>query len=296
MSFSELLLATDQKLKSRPNAGNAIELGPAGLYGIREVATTRFEATAYQPVVCLILQGSKETVLGKRRVALSAGQSLIVSHDVHVSARITEASRDKPYLALVVAIDLGILRSLYDELSDLPVERSDTCSFLAHDAEPELIDALGRYMALEDRPQDVSVMAPLIRKEIHFRLLAAPHGAMLRDLLWRDSHASRIARAISTLQREFRNSISVTDLASVAGMSASSFHEHFKSITATTPLQYQKDLRLSEARRLLTGGARSVSATAFEVGYESPTQFSREYARKFGASPRADTARMASAV
>jgi AraC-like DNA-binding protein len=134
-------------------------------------------------------------------------------------------------------------------------------------------------------------MMPLIRKELHFRLLLAPHGAMLRQLVSHDSHASCIARAIERIRESFRAPLAVPELAQAAGMSPSSFHKHFKTITETTPLQYQKDLRLLEARRLLQEGHHSVSETAFEVGYESPTQFSREYARKFGASPRNDIAR-----
>ena len=133
-------------------------------------------------------------------------------------------------------------------------------------------------------------MAPLIRREIHFRLLRASHGAMLRQLLRHESAASRIAKAINRIRQEFKTQISVSDLAHIAGMSASTFHEHFKNLTATSPLQYQKNLRLIEARRLLMDGTQSISSVAFDVGYESPTQFSREYSRKFGASPRKDIA------
>lgn len=133
-------------------------------------------------------------------------------------------------------------------------------------------------------------MAPLIRREIHFRLLLARHGAMLRQLVRQESAASRISKAIGKIRQDFKTQIAVSELARTAGMSVSSFHEHFRTLTATTPLQYQKDLRLIEARQLLIDGTRSVSNVAFEVGYESPTQFSREYSRKFGVSPRRDLA------
>ena len=145
-------------------------------------------------------------------------------------------------------------------------------------------------------PAEAKVLGPLILKEMHFRLLTAPHGGMLRNLIQRNSHASRITRAIAYIRQDFANPLAVADLADDAGMSASSFHQHFKSITAMTPLQYQKDLRLMEARRLLMSGQFSVSTTAYEVGYESPTQFSREYSRKFGVSPRRDRQQGADAV
>ena len=140
-------------------------------------------------------------------------------------------------------------------------------------------------MNLADRPLEAKVIAPLIKREIHFRLLLAEHGGMLRRLLRRESHASRISKAISLLGERYTNPLSVPELANTVGMSVSSFHQHFKSITATTPLQYQKNLRLIEAQRLLVDGAKSVASVAYDVGYESLSQFSREYSRKFQMPP-----------
>jgi AraC-like DNA-binding protein len=145
-------------------------------------------------------------------------------------------------------------------------------------------------LALADSPSDVKVLAPLVSKEIHYRLLVAPFGGMLRRLIRHDSNESAIARAIGYIRDDIRSAIVIPELARRVGMSASSFHKHFKTITKTTPLQYQKELRLLEARRLLRMGGASVTATAFDVGYESPTQFSREYARKFGVPPSRDMA------
>jgi AraC-like DNA-binding protein len=145
-------------------------------------------------------------------------------------------------------------------------------------------------MALADSPADAKVLGPLALKEIHYRLLVSPFGGMLRNLIRHDSYASAIARAIGRIRDDIRSPITVPDLARQVGMSASSFHKHFKMITSTTPLQYQKELRLFEARRLLKTGGASVTAAAFDVGYESPNQFSREYARKFGVPPSQDTA------
>ena len=156
------------------------------------------------------------------------------------------------------------------------------------------MDAMGRFIDLLDRPLEAKVMQPLILREIHFRLLLDRHGSTLRQLLQRGSHVDRIAQAIARIQEDYTAPIAVAELASIAGLSLSSFHEHFKALTATTPLQYQKDLRLLKARHLLMNGAHSVANAAFEVGYESHTQFSREYSRKFGHSPRTDLARYTS--
>lgn len=157
-----------------------------------------------------------------------------------------------------------------------------------HRADPGLLDALRRYLALADCPADSKVLGPLTSKEIHFRLLMAPFGAMLRRLLRRDSNASAIARAIGHIRGNISAPVAIPELARQVGMSPSAFHKHFKTITSTTPLQYQKELRLLEARRLLRTAGASVTAAAFDVGYESPSQFSREYARKFGIPPSHD--------
>jgi AraC-like DNA-binding protein len=161
---------------------------------------------------------------------------------------------------------------------------------VTHRADPTLLDALRRYLELVDSPADAKVLGPLVSREIHYRLLVAPFGGMLRRLIRRDSNASAIARAIGHLRGDLCSPVVIPDLARRVGMSTSSFHKHFKAVTATTPLQYQKELRLLEARRLLTTGGASVTAVAYEVGYESSSQFSREYARKFGVPPSRDMA------
>ncbi|MEM7445448.1 MAG: AraC family transcriptional regulator, partial [Pseudomonadota bacterium] len=288
MNTAELATAVDRFVKQTGRTGAEIQTGVANLMVLRHDRPTALESTLYRPVVCLILQGSKETSVGDRTIRLEAGQSVIVSHDLPVVSRVIEARRDQAYLAIILTLDLGIVRGLYEQVGSEALEEGPGRAMEVHDTDPALIDALGRYFALIGQGIEIEVMGPLILREIHFRLLMAPHGGTLRRLLRVDSHASRIARAIARIRTDFRTPLTVADLASVAGMSASSFHDHFKTITETTPLQYQKELRLLEARRLLSEGAHSVSAAAFEVGYESPTQFSREYARKFGVSPRQD--------
>lgn len=257
-----------------------------GLFLVRRTERTDIEAMVYDPFVCLILQGSKETVVGERRVDVAAGACIIVSHDLPVVARITDARPEVPYLAVGARLDLAELRSLYDDVGPAPAGAgAEAYAVGAIDA--PLLDVMRRYLDLADDPAGAPVLAPLVRRELHFRLLRAPHGAMLRALLRRDGHASSISRAIRRLRADFRQSLEVPALAREVGMSTSSFHKHFKQVTATTPLQFQKDLRLTEARRLLLAEGRPVSTIAFEVGYESATQFSREYARKFGVPPSA---------
>jgi len=259
--------------------------GRPGHFGtVRFTAPTTFEACVYQPLVCFILQGEKEIDTGGRKVRVGAGDSVVVSHHLPVVARVTRASHDAPYLALVASLDLAELRSLHDELGEPPVDGPPEACSIAPTV-PAVLDVWARVVALLDDPRGAGVLAPLLLRELHYRLLTTPQGTMLRRLLHHDSHASKIARAIVEMRRTYRERLMVPELARGVGMSTSSFHRHFKAITGTTPLQYQKDLRLTEAQRLLQSPEHSVSTAAFEVGYESATQFSREYSRKFGVPP-----------
>ncbi|MFT4628692.1 MAG: AraC-like DNA-binding protein [Myxococcota bacterium] len=251
---------------------------------------TEVVADLYEPVICLILQGGKQTTFGEQTLDLLPGDSLLVSHDMPVRARVTEASPEVPYLSIILLLDLPLLRSLYEEVGQTQVVQASPRSAMVTQADSSVIDALGRYVALAHDPVEQAVLAPLILREIHFRLLMAPHGGMLRELLRHDSHASNVSRAIARIRRDFRTPLVVPELAREVGMSASSFHKHFRDITSSTPLQYQKELRLLEARRMLAVGEHTVSTVAYDVGYGSPTQFSREYARKFGVPPSAHRA------
>jgi AraC-like DNA-binding protein len=267
---------------------NGLQRAPAvdGLALFRQHSPSSFEASMYEPVLCLILQGRKAVSLGDQTLAFGPGECLLVSHDLPVRSRITKA----PYLSLVLQLDVATIRKLYDEVTETALDSESARSAETHRADPGLLDALRRYLALADSPADAKVLGPLISKEIHYRVLMAPFGGMLRRLIRHDSNASAIARAIGRIREDLRSPIAIPNLARQVGMSASSFHKNFKTITSTTPLQYQKELRLLEARRLLKTGSASVTAAAFEVGYESSSQFSREYARKFGVPPSQDLA------
>jgi AraC-like DNA-binding protein len=261
-----------------------------GMIFYRQLAPTEIRPSIYDPVVCLILQGRKELYVGARTLSAGPGQSLLITHDLTVDARILEATAKTPYLSLVLRLDIPLLRSLYDELGESVEAGSPALAASMYEADARMIGCLERYASLIDDPLEARVMASSLRRELHFRLLMAPHGGMLRQLLRLDSHASHIARAISRIRRDFRDTIAVPELAREVGMSPSSFHKHFRDITSSTPLQYQKELRLLEARRMLAAGTDNVTGVAYEVGYGSPNQFSREYARKFGVPPSAHLA------
>jgi len=284
MALEELIERARRKLPRPPENGAAPHPLVEGLVLLRREVPSVIEASVYAPVLCLILQGRKQVMIGERTLSFGPGECLLVSHDLPVRSRVTKA----PYTALVFEIDVATIRKLYDEVAVSALDGPRARSAETHRADQGLLDALLRLLSLADAPADAPVLGPLVSKEIHYRLLTAPFGGMLRNLLHRDSPASAIARAIGQIRQDIRAPIAVPALARRVGMSASSFHKYFKATTSTTPLQYQKELRLLEARRLLRTSGASVTTAAYEV--ESPSQFSREYARKFGVPPSLDVA------
>jgi AraC-like DNA-binding protein len=256
-----------------------------GLLAFSNTTKTECSAAIYDPIMCLVLQGAKEAYIGGRVLRYGAGDTLIVSHAVPLESAVIQATPKQPFVALALRLDLALARSLYDEIDGIGETESDTYALNVAASDAALSDAVARLFRISQDPTEARALAPLVLKEIHFRLLRAQHGGMLRQLLRHDSPANRISKSIAIIRMNFRNTLSVANLATESGMSLSAFHEHFKSVTATTPLQYQKELRLLEAQRLLLSGNATVASAAFDVGYESPTQFSREFSRKFGLSP-----------
>lgn len=244
--------------------------------------------SSYEPVVCLILQGEKVIEFGSERLSAGAGSSVVVSHVVPIRSAITAADEEEPYLAVIVPLDLGMLRSLAAEVDLLDVVPAAPPAITVVRSTAPVIDAVARLLALADHPHDASVIAPLVHRELHYRLLTSDHGAVLRHLLAGDSRATAVAAAIADIRSDLAATLSVPELARSVHMSPSTFHKHFRAVTATTPLQFQKSLRLLQARELLQETSRSVSDVALRVGYQSPTQFSREYCRMFGMTPRQD--------
>ncbi|KZM40469.1 AraC family transcriptional regulator [Marinomonas sp. SBI22] len=290
MTLTELLALATNYMESQ-SMGNDELLSPIPDFFVHQSKKpTQLNACFYHPIACIILQGSKEAIVGDEKISYRAGMSLIASHSVPAFSRIVEASEEAPYIGLAICLDLGILRSLQREMGEPEILDKEFKPLSTAQSTNELIDAMGRYLALEGKPLEMKVMGPLILKEIHFLLLKSSNGNMLRHLAGQDSHVSKVTQAIEEIRTNFKVTLSVPELAKKVGMSTSSFYEHFKQITKSTPLQYQKELRLIEAQRLIREEQASVSSAAFEVGYESPTQFSREYSRKFGNSPRQELA------
>lgn len=282
MQYTDLI-APARAHTSRMKPGDRFAL--PNLKVLEKAEISAFDSVLYNPVACLVLQGAKETTIGDQSVMLHAGDLLIVSHDLPVQSRIVSASPATPYLAVIIALELGLFRSLYEQIGSGSGELPPARSLSAGRADPAILEPVSRYLALTASSIEAEVLGPSILREIHFRLLVSATGGMLRSLLSIDSHASRVARAILQIRRDFRENLSVPEIARSAGMSQSSFHSRFREVTGTTPLQYQKDLRMIAARELLRAGRHSVAMAGFEVGYESPTHFSRDYQRKFGLSP-----------
>lgn len=289
MNGQTLLSHVTELLDQESIAQGAMHHPKSGMHLLRHHATTDLKATIYRPLLCLILQGAKQVGSSARTLAVGAGQSLIVSHTLPVISRITEASREVPYTALVFPLDLELLRSLAPSVPPaLSGRSSDPFSICLCDTDPGLEDALHRYFLQCREEETQQLLAPITSREIHARLLIGPHAQVLQRLLWHESTASRIHLATRDIQTNLSKTIVVGDLAQRIGMSNSAFFEQFKAVTGTSPLQYQKDLRLLKARDDLRTSRAKVSEVAFAVGYESSAQFSREYSRKFGRSPRQD--------
>ncbi|NRB18282.1 MAG: AraC family transcriptional regulator [Rhodobacteraceae bacterium] len=282
----ELISEVFNHVQQQNAFGEVCTTGVDSLFAMSNPKTTPYEATLYEPIMCLVLQGVKEAHLGERRVRYGAGDSLIVSHTIPAVSGVIQASADHPYVSLALRLDMAMARSLYDDIGETEMGTGGLQSMSVAATDAGLVDAMTRLFRISQNPIESRTLAPLVLKEIHFRLLRAQHGGMLRQLLLHESPASRVSKSIARIRSDYNQHIPVAELAATAGMSQSTFHEHFKTVTSSTPLQYQKELRLLEAQRLLRSRGKTVSSVAFEVGYESPTQFSREYARKFGVTPR----------
>ena len=250
-------------------------------------APTALTAALYYPLLCVVAQGRKRIYLGREEFLYDPNSYLIASLDLPVSGQVIEA----PCLGATLAIDPATLAALVLEMPPAADERAAAKALAVHPLEADLLDPLLRLLRLLDRPGDLPVLAPLIEREILYRLLRGPRGETLRQMALPSSQLSQIGRAIGLIRRRYEQTIRVEELARTAGMSATSFHRHFRAVTAMSPLQFQKRIRLQEARRRLLARKVDAARVGFDVGYESASQFSREYRRLFGAPPGRDTAR-----
>lgn len=257
-----------------------------GVMFFRVTAPSGVSHAIARPLVCLVVQGAKQVTMGGRDFPLRAGESLLITADVPIVSQITKASHAAPYVSLVLELDLAIVAELAREMEPALAGAADPVRVDPTDG--EVAGAALRLLHLLDRPAALPVLQAALIRELHYWLLAGRHGAAIRRLGWPDSHAQRIGRAVALLRAEFAKPLPVNRLAEVAGMSVSTFHQHFRAVTSLSPLQFQKQLRLIEARRLMAAEGASASLAAFAVGYESVSQFTREYGRLFGAPPVRD--------
>jgi AraC-like DNA-binding protein len=257
-------------------------------------ADTEAMPGVFEPMICLILQGAKCILIGDQALHYDHASYFVSTIDVPAAGEVYCAGAEQPHLALTLRFDpqviSDVLISMEDDAPGIPTQPS--CGFGIAAVTPELLDAWLRLLRLTETPSDIPVLGPLIEREIVYRLLLGPRGCTLRQIATGGSRLAQVRKAISWIRDNFAEPFQIEDLAARAGMSASAFHRHFKAITAMSPVQYQKQLRLHVARRRLIADGGDVAHVAFSVGYESATQFSREYARMFGAPPAKDGARL----
>ncbi|WP_159947321.1 AraC family transcriptional regulator [Rhizobium sp. 18065] len=283
----ETLFDTVRRYAEAHASPTGIALTPiCGLSTVRATAPSKLMHDMSRPLACLVVQGAKQVTMGTQQYAFATGDTLLITADVPTVSQITRASIASPYYSLVMELDPAIIAELGVEMHAVQV--SDQTAVKVGPTDAEVSDAALRLMRLLDRPSSRPVLQSQLVREMHYWLLAGRHGDAIRRLGMMGSHVERVARAVAVLRHDFAETIPVKRLASVSGMGLSSFHHHFRAVTSLSPLQFQKHLRLIEARRLMMSEGAPASVAAFKVGYESVSQFTREYGRLFGLPPVRD--------
>lgn len=251
----------------------------------------------YEPCVCVVAQGTKRVVLGEDMYVLGPRHFLVTSLDLPTVVQIIKASEEKPYLGLILKLDWGEIGQLMaDSRLPMPGGQQSSRGMAIGEVTMPVVAACQRLVDLLAEPKDIPILAPIIQREIVYRLLVGDQGARLRQMASAGSQSRQIGRAIGWLKGHFTQPLRIEDLAAEVDMSTSTLHHHFRALTAMSPLQYQKWLRLNEARRLMLTERLDASSAAFQVGYESPSQFSREYSRLFGSPPLRDITNLRTSV
>jgi AraC-like DNA-binding protein len=267
----------------------------AGLTLFRQAHPRPGVATMYRPSICVVAGGRKEVVLGDEIFALDEGRFLVVTVEVPVTGCVVAATPGAPYLGLTFGLDPSRIAELLLSLPPArpePAAAGGAAALATGTLDASVLDPLRRLVGLLDEPAAAPVLAPLIERELLFRLVSGEHGRLLRHLATADSRIAQIAAATAWIREHHAEPMRVEELARESAMSVTSFHRHFKAVTMLTPLAYRARIRLQEARRLMLVEDLDAAAIALAVGYESPSQFSREYRRAFGAPPAADAARI----
>jgi AraC-like DNA-binding protein len=280
--MSEKLKQTILRYTGKHDRAEGVTVTPVdGLYLVKHSSPSELEHTLARPLVCLVLQGCKRVCAGRGELSYAAGGTMIVTSHVPEASRISKATLAVPYLAIALDLDPTVLTDLIISAQEVRSSKA------APETGEELRDAFRRLVLLLDRPEPLAMLKDGLIREIHYWLLLGRQGAAIRNLGLPDSHAQRIARAVGILRADHAQPVQIERLAAAAGMSRSAFHQHFRAITLRSPLQFQKQLRLIEARRLILKG-KTLSQVAFKVGYVSASQFSREYTRMYGQPPSVD--------
>ncbi|MGE7472039.1 AraC family transcriptional regulator [Bosea sp. NPDC003192] len=251
---------------------------------------TEVDPMIYDPAVSLVIQGTQRMFIGGKMFEYGPGQSMVVAAEIAALGQICEASQDKPFLAVGLFLDPALLSNLILEMAALP-ELPIGSGYGLSTASESLLLAWRRLFELLDRPAEIPVMAQSLEHELMFRLLMGPHGGLLRQIAGADSRLMYIRKAMAWIRGHYTERLNFKAVAAVAGMSVSVFYDRFKAVAGVSPLQYQKYIRLHEARRRMIAGQESAAEVGFAVGYESASQFSREYRRLFGAPPARDAER-----
>lgn len=273
-----------------PNPGRT-ELAP-GIIAVRDLHTTSVVPTVYTPALCLIAQGEKRIYLEDETYIYDETRILLFAIDLPIMAQVTRATPDAPYLGLRINLDSTRIATLVPKIFPNGVTaHPDTRGVYVADSDHTIVEAATRLVSLFAAPDTAPLIVPLIIEELMIRLLLSPIGHRVAQIGLQESHIQRISRAIDWIRTHYDQPMLVDDLAAMVHMSTSAFHQHFKSITAMTPLQYQKVLRLQHARQLMLSANLDATQAAIHVGYASPSQFSREYRRLFGEAPTRDVAR-----
>lgn len=277
-----LLQAVHRYTKMHANAAGIAVTPVPGLLLISGTAPGELEHAIANPLICLVLQGSKRVNICNQDTVFNAGDSMIVTSNVPTISRISKASATTPYLAIALDLDTAVIADLDMCLTSDLSEEASTCT------DADLYDAMLRLVQLLERPVSLEVLQKQLVREIHYWLLLGRQGQAIRSLGLPKSRVRRIASAVALLRSEYTRPLPIERLAAAANMSRSAFHKHFRAVTSLSPLQFQKQLRLIEARQLIFAKGMTPSSAAFEVGYESVSQFTREYARLYGLPPAKD--------
>jgi AraC-like DNA-binding protein len=284
-----LLSAVTSYIEARGGGQGRFEMPMPGIHVVRSFQSMMPTYNMYRPSLCVVFKGAKEILFGDTTLNYAEMECLVVSVEIPACGRMVGATPEKPYVGMTIEFDIAVLREVLQQLANPPAPSTDSgpCVFVGK-VDDRLAECITRIVRMTQTPDAVAILFPAVMRELYYWLLTGPYGSQVAKLALPETQAERVARAIHFLRDQYRQPLRIEQLAEVARMSASSFHQHFKAMTSMTPVQFQKQLRLLEARRLMVAETANVSEAAYQVGYESASQFSREYTRSFGVAPKRD--------